>query len=350
MLNAATRRCSNFSWMKGELKILILEDDVRDAELVKEELRKGGLSFRVRRVESQKAFVDVITHDPPDLILSDHGLTGFNGFEALAVAKQRCPDVPFIFVTGLAGTEKEIETLERESIHYVLKSRLSQLVPVVQRAVWEITKREERQKREEKLRQDEEHFRVLVEGIKDYAICRLDLEGRVRSWNAGAQWIKGYAADEIIGQHFSRFYHADAVANGQPGRALVQAIAQGRFREETILLRKGGVPFWADVAITVLPDAPESARGFALVVHDITGRKETEIERMETIQGFQAAFQDVKILSGLLPICTSCKRVRDYKGQWHSLEVYLQNHSEAILAHEFCDECATNVQPKGADT
>jgi len=75
--------------MKTELKILMLDDDVHDAELIKGELRKGGLNFRARRVDTQKAFMDVLAHDPPDLILSDHGLPSFNGFEALALAKQK---------------------------------------------------------------------------------------------------------------------------------------------------------------------------------------------------------------------------------------------------------------------
>lgn len=335
--------------MKRGLKILILEDDVRDAELVKEELRKGGLSFRARRVETQKAFVDMLADEPPDLILSDHGLPSFNGFEALAVARQRCPDVPFILVTGLNGNEKELETLERESIHYVLKSRLSGLVPVVQLAMREAGERTERRKREQRLHQEEEHFRMLVDGIKDYAIYRLDGEGRVSSWNAGAQWIKGYATDEIMGQHFSCFYPAEAVAQGQPVRALAQAITQGRCREETVLLRIGGKPFWADVLITALPDAPERVRGFAVVVHDITARKEMEAERERETQELQLMFNSVKILSGLLPICASCKKVRDYKGQWHSLEAYLEAHSEAILAHEFCDDCAMNARSASAE-
>src|SRR5206468_5514431 len=170
----------------------------------------------------------------------------FNGFEALAVARKECPDVPFIFVTGLMGEEKAIETFERGAIDYVLKSRLSKLVPVVQRAVREARERAERLKQEQVLRESEERFRALVEGVKDYAICMLDREGRVSSWNTGAEWIKGYQAREIIGRHFSCFHPPEAVSCGLPERALAQAVLEGHYAEELLLLRKGGARFWAN--------------------------------------------------------------------------------------------------------
>src|SRR5882672_11220717 len=130
--------------MKKELNIVNLEDDIEDAELIERALRKGGLRFRLNRVVTQEDFLLAIQKDPPDVILSDHGLPAFNGFEALTVAKTECPDVPFIFVTGLMGEEKEIDTFERGAIEYVLKSRLSRLAPVVGRAVRESEERVER--------------------------------------------------------------------------------------------------------------------------------------------------------------------------------------------------------------
>src|SRR5256886_13793639 len=224
--------------MKKELNILNLEDDVDDAEQIGRELRKGGFSFDLERLVTQGEFILLHQEDRPDVILSDHELPAFNGFEALAVARKECPDVPFIFVTGLMGEEKAIETFERGAIDYVLKSRLSRLVPVVQRAVREARERAERLKQEQVLRESEERFRALVEGVKDYAICMLDREGRVSSWNAGAEWINGYQASEIIGRHFSCFYPREAISSGLPERALARAIVEGRFEEEGLLVRK----------------------------------------------------------------------------------------------------------------
>lgn len=330
--------------MKKELNILNLDDNIDDAELIQRELRKGGFPFRLKRVVTHEDFLLALQEDRPDVILSDHGLPVFNGFEALALAKKECPEVPFIFVTGLTGEEKEIDTLERGEIDYVLKSRLSRLVPVVQRAVREAEQRAERRDQERALRENEERFRALVDGVKDYAICMLDPQGRVRSWNAGAEWIEGYQAREIIGRHFSCFFPPDAVERGLPERALAQAGGEGRLEDEGLLVRKGGRPFWADLVVTALRDSNRELYGFALVIRDITGRKQAEGERERQIQELQTTISDMKLLSGLLPICTSCKKVRDYRGLWHPLEVYLRDHSEATLTHEFCEECAPHVR------
>jgi PAS domain S-box-containing protein len=207
----------------------------------------------------------------------------------------------------------------------------------------------ERRERGEMPRHDEEYCRALVNSVRDYAIFRLDKEGHVNSWNPGAQWIKGYEADEIIGKHFSCFFPAQAVENGRPAHALAQAIDKGRFQEEALLLRKGGMSFWADMVITSLKDASESLQGFALVSCDISARKEAEAERERLIQELQTTLNNVKILSGHLPICASCKKIRDYRGQWHPMEIYLRNHSEATLTHEFCAECATLIQSSNVE-
>src|SRR5207302_6798154 len=238
--------------MKKELNILNLEDDVDDAELIERELRKGGFPFDLKRVVTQEEFLLSLQEDRPDVILSDHGLPTFNGFEALAVARKECPDVPFIFVAGLMGEEKAIETFERGAIDYVLKSRLSRLVPVVQRAVREARERAERLKQEQVLRESEERFRALVEGVKDYAICMLDREGRVSSWNTGAEWIKGYQASEIIGRHFSCFYPREAISSGWPDRRPPRATPEGRSEENGRRVRRAGLDLWPNVVIPAL--------------------------------------------------------------------------------------------------
>src|SRR5437588_2130863 len=107
----------------------------------------------------------------------------------------------------------------------------------------------ERRAKEEKLRQSEERLRVLIESVQDYAIFMLDPQGRVASWNTGASRLKGYAADEIIGQHFSRFYREDDVRAGKPERELEEAGRTGRFEEEGWRVRKDGSVFWANVVL-----------------------------------------------------------------------------------------------------
>ena len=134
----------------------------------------------------------------------------------------------------------------------------------------------DRKQAEETLRQSEERFRLLVEGVQDYAIFMLDPEGRVASWNAGAERIKGYKADEIIGQHFSRFYPQEAIDRGWPEHELKVAGAEGRFEDEGWRVRKDGTQFWANVVITALHDEAGTFRGFSKVTRDLTERKRAE--------------------------------------------------------------------------
>jgi PAS domain S-box-containing protein len=133
-----------------------------------------------------------------------------------------------------------------------------------------------RRQEEGALRRSEELFRLLVENIKDYAIFMLDPDGRVMSWNAGAQQLKGYAAEEIIGKHFSTFYPPDAVARSWPQTELRHAQAYGRFEDEGWRVRKDGSTFWANVIITSVHDSQGKLRGYAKVTRDLTARRRIE--------------------------------------------------------------------------
>jgi len=129
---------------------------------------------------------------------------------------------------------------------------------------------------EEKLRWTEEGFRLMVESVTDCAIVMLDSEGRVASWNSGAQRIKGYSAEEIVGQHFSRFYPPAEITRGTPQRDLDAAAAEGRYEVEGWRVRKDGSLFWANVVFTAIRDAAGNARGFAKLTRDLTERRLVE--------------------------------------------------------------------------
>ena len=136
----------------------------------------------------------------------------------------------------------------------------------------------------EELRQSEERFRLFVEGVRDYAIFMLDPSGRVMSWNVGAERIKGYGRDDIVGSHFSLFYPSEDVQSRKPDRALETAAAEGHFEDEGWLIKKGGSRFYANVVITPLRDSQGSLRGFSNVTRDITERKKSE-EAMRELSG-----------------------------------------------------------------
>ena len=134
----------------------------------------------------------------------------------------------------------------------------------------------DRKQAETALRRSEERFRLLVEGASDYAIFMLDPEGRVATWNSGAERIKGYRAEEILGQHFSKFYPQESVERGKPQHELEVAAAKGRFEDEGWRIRKDGSRFWANVIITALRGKDGQLKGFSKVTRDFTDRKSAE--------------------------------------------------------------------------
>ena len=262
--------------MKKDIRILCVEDTPADMVMVNHALRAGGLTFRSKRVDSREAFLRELDSDPPDVILSDHGLPSFDGFAALAIARDKCPDTPFIFVTSSPGEEMGIETYLSGAADYVLKNDLAKLAPVVRRALHISVERGKLRQKEHALRESEERFRMLVEGVEDYAIFMLDAEGRITSWNSGAELIHGYRADEVQGRQVSMFYLPEETAMERPQADLKLAAAEGRFVEEGCRLRKNGQRFHAHVAVTALRDERGQLRGFAHVTRDITTRKQSE--------------------------------------------------------------------------
>jgi signal transduction histidine kinase len=141
--------------------MLLLEDDATDEELIRRELQREGLSFELKRVATRQAYVNQLLNSPPDVILSDFSLPGFGGMEALDLAREKCPEVPFIFVTGTLGEELAIETLKKGATDYVLKYGLSRLVPSVQRALREAKVQSERKRAQEQLRDSHDQLRSL---------------------------------------------------------------------------------------------------------------------------------------------------------------------------------------------
>jgi PAS domain S-box-containing protein len=129
---------------------------------------------------------------------------------------------------------------------------------------------------ERALQASEQHFHMLVQGVKDYAIYMLDPEGHITSWNAGAEYIEGYREEEIIGQHFSRFYTPEDQQSGLPTDALKQARQTGRYEAEGSRVRKDGRRFWASVVVNPIFSEEGALIGFAKIVRDITERKQAE--------------------------------------------------------------------------
>ncbi|HJV71987.1 PAS domain-containing hybrid sensor histidine kinase/response regulator [Ideonella sp.] len=157
----------------------------------------------------------------------------------------------------------------------------------------------------------EENVRLLVDSVTDYAIFMLDTEGRVISWNAGAQRIKGYRPEEIIGKHFERFYPEDKVAAGWPREELRRALAEGRLQDEGWRIRNDGSRFWAGVVITPVFDHTGVHRGFAKVTRDMSDqRRLIELEQAAQRMNEFIAMLAHELRNPLAPICNAVSVLR----------------------------------------
>ena len=156
----------------------------------------------------------------------------------------------------------------------------------------------ERREAEQIIKRSEEQFRLLVQGVTDYAIYLLDTEGNVSNWNLGAQRIKGYLPHEIIGQHFSRFYTDEERAAKLPQTVLEIVRREGRYEKEGWRVRKDGSRFWAHVVMDAIRDGGENIIGFAKITRDITERKEAE-QKLEKVREISLQSQKLEAIGQL---------------------------------------------------
>ncbi len=227
-----------------------------------------------------KLLLDPFTGQHPFLLLAGAVLVGawFGGLGPgllATVLATMVADYLFLRPTG-SFTGLSLQTVPL--LLFVLQGILiSSLVEALHSArVRAETSAREVRNRQERLRRSEEHFRSLVESVRDYAIFMLDSQGRVASWNAGGERLKGYRPEEIVGEHFSVFFTEEDVERGKPQRQLEEAMRKGRFEEENWRVRKDGSRFWANSIITALYDDEGRLRGFSKVTQDVTEKREAE--------------------------------------------------------------------------
>jgi PAS domain S-box-containing protein len=189
----------------------------------------------------------------------------------------------------------------------------------------------ERKHAEEVLRQSEERFRLLVEGVQEYAIFMLSPQGNVVSWNKGAERIKGYKVDEIIGKHFSCFYTPEAIAQGKPEEELRIAMEHGQMSEEGWRLRKDGQKFWTSVVITALFDKAGCLQGFAKISRDMTEAKQVERALND---------KNIKLQKNAQELARSNKDLQQFQRTLDKTNIELQNTARlkdrfvANMSHE----------------
>jgi PAS domain S-box-containing protein len=261
---------------------IVLVDDAADLRtVVRAQLRASAAYDVVGEGANGREAVDLATRHRPDVLLLDVSMPVLDGCAALPQIRAASPTTRVVMYTGLDDPHLAAQSAQLGAAAFVQKSApLEDLVATL----LEVAQRDGDAAGEAPPGSgsvlDEHRFKLLVEAVQDYAIFMLDPEGRVSSWNAGAQRSKGYAADEIIGKHFRIFYPSEVQERGHPEWELEQALRDGAYEEEGWRLRKDGSRFWANVTITAVRDPQGELVGFAKVTRD-TSERRAMLERLE---------------------------------------------------------------------
>ena len=253
----------------------MIEDEARDAELAQHTLRQGGFDFSFKRVDTEDGFLREVEEFRPNVILSDHGLPAFDGFSALTLAQQKCPDVPFIFVTGSLGEEMAIKALKSGATDFVLKHHLSTLPPALHRALNQAEFQIQRKRAEEALLISEERYRSLVELSPDALFVQIE-DNIVFINTAGVRLLGAQKAREIIGRSAITFVHTDDRKKIQQRvRKMLDEHKTLHFIEHRIVKLDGEVIY---VEMAAAPLTFEGRPAAQVILHDITDRKRAEEE------------------------------------------------------------------------
>jgi len=266
-----------------KLDILLLEDVASDAELVKFELRKAGIDFTMRLVDTEEGFQLEIETRTPDVILADFSLPSFDGLTALKLARKIAPETPFIFVSGAMGEEVAVETLKEGATDYVLKQRLARLGAAVERALEEREVRRQRRQAEERVRESEERFRTLFQTAGSF-IGVVTPGGRLLEINQEAEKVTGWQRQEILGRDFLEVLIPEDYQQAvKTDLAKVLAGNETRGFETPLKLRDGGQRLFLWNVNRLLGKEGE-VQGVIAVGQDITARKRAEEELRESEQ------------------------------------------------------------------
>ncbi len=207
------------------------------------------------------------------VVLIDVRMPGLDGFQTVKLLREqpRSSHIPIIFISAQENTDfPVVEAYKLGAVDYLIKPLAPEIVRGKVAGLVDLYQEKERARRQA------DQLRLLVQGTTDYAIFMLDQHGFVTTWNAGAERLKGYRAQDIIGQHFSRFYLPEALERRWPEHELEVAQKEGRFEDEGWRLRQDGSRFWANVVITALRDGEGRLLGFSKVTRDLTERMQAE--------------------------------------------------------------------------
>jgi sigma-B regulation protein RsbU (phosphoserine phosphatase) len=319
--------------VKCLIEILLVEDSANDAFLLLEEFKRRDYAPVSQQVESPETFLAALRQKVWDVVICDYLLPQFSGPEALKLFRSLGLDLPFIVVSGVFGEEKAVTMMKAGASDYILKGDLSRLVPAVEREMDAAQERRRRKRAEGAM----QYLAAIVESSED-AIYGKSLDSIIASWNPAAERLFGFSAEEIIGRSTVGLF---PLSRRDELLDIVASIRRGETvsNPETERLHKDGRVIPVSVTISPIKSPEGEIIGASSIVRDLTRQKQADQERQLLSRRLSVATNEVRALSGMLPICAACKRIRNDKGYWEQVESYLTKHSEVVFSHSLCPEC-----------
>ncbi len=279
--------------MEKPLRILIVEDNTSDVEIVKRLLNKGGFHFIDKVIESKEEFISAMTDFEPELILCDYSMPRFDGMRALLIRKEMAPFTPFLLVTGSVNEEVAVECMKAGADDYVLKQNLIRLVPAVRAALEKQQTIRMRQEAEAALRISEERFKQIAEAAGEF-IWEVDATGLYTYVNKISEGILGYSSNEIVGKkHFYDFFVPELAETLRTAafQAFAEKASFKRF-ENANTHKDGHIVILSTTGMPVL-DAEGNLLGYRGVDTDITEQKKAELALRESEERFRNLYSNM---------------------------------------------------------
>lgn len=334
-------------------RILCMEDDPGAARLVQKTLSRAGFTVSVAR--NGQEGLDMNNTEDYELLIVDQSMPILEGLEVLRRLTLQKSSTPAIIVTGHGDEYLAVEAMKLGARDYVVKdvsgNFLALLPTVVRRVLQQQQLLKEKQLAESALRESEERLESIIRSVPDI-IYRLDAQGRI-TFISDAVVGYGYLPHDLLTRSILEIVHPDdrsAAAyriNERRVKKRDQDFLEFRFLvgDSAPLVSEPEPIFLVNAQGLYRKEKPDVSAfiGTQGIARDITQRKLRDKEREKLVNELRHALQEVKTLSGLIPICASCKNIRDDKGYWNQIESYISSHSDAQFSHGICPECAQKL-------
>ena len=326
-------------------KILIVDDDANICKTLSDILKLK--KYDVFSAYNGNQGLDVLRQSFINLVIIDLGLPDMSGLDLLTKIKENNSATEAIILTGNSSINAAIEATNRGAFSFLLKPYdMEQMLLLIRRAL-------EKQEIAENLRKSEKRYRLIAENAHDM-IWTLDLAGHLTYVSPSVEQLRGFAPQEALRQSLSE---AMPTASAEIIMAEIKEIIEksrtGKKTNSRVVeveyICKDGRRIWMEANTSGLYDDSGRLLGLLGASRDISKRKKAQAERDKLIVELQEAIEKIKTLTGLLPICSYCKKIRGSKGNWQQMEVYISNHSEADFSHSICPECLQKHYPEFSD-